>query len=254
VTPPSGGGTSPPAPPPAPTGGETTTPAGGGSAATVASIDISTEPPGAKIFFNDVEEPNKTPIVKDGLAAGDYTVRAEKTGWLPSEQRVTVAAGDHKKLAITLEPELGVMGTLIVKVIPYATFYVNGKLVGQPNVVSTTVSLKPGVYTVRAEHPSFPAKVWNNVRIEPSGTTNLSNDFLHIAAGTLRVTSPDGWAYVWLDNKPTGKTTPVELNDLKPGVYTVTLVKEGFTVQGGARQVTIKDGSVSSLEFHLVKN
>ena len=144
------------------------------------------------------------------------------------------------------------MGTLTIRALPYGTYYVNDKVQGQPNVVTSSATLKPGVYTVRAENPNFPPRVWKNVRIEPNQVTNLTHDFQQIEEGTLAIPTPSaGWAYVWLDNKNTGHTTPAKIAGLKPGNYTVTLVKEGFIVVGGAKHVVIKNGQTNTAEFEL---
>ena len=236
----SGSTETPPAPVPP------VTPAG------VGTLEIASAPPGARLLINGLSEAKKAPVTKADLPAGEYTVRAEKTGWEPKEERVTLAAGETRKLTVSLQPPPGATGTLVMSIRPYGSVYVNGKAQGQPNVVTTQASLKPGAYTVRAEHPSLGTKEWRNVWVEPNGTTNLAHDFMKVDEGTLKVSSPGGWAYVWLDNKNTGKTTPAEIGGLKPGSYSVTLVREGFTVQGGAKRVTIKDGVITNVEFKLV--
>jgi len=217
------------------------------------TLEIASAPPGGRVLLNGVAESKHAPLTRSDLAAGEYTVRVEKPGWEPKEQKVTLGAGDRRKLTVTLDPPPGATGKLVMSVKPYATFYVNGRPQGQPNVVTAQASLKPGVYDVRAEHPSLGSREWKSVWVEPGATVTLSHDFMHVAEGTLKVSSPGGWAYVWLDNQSTGKTTPVQISGLKPGEYTVTLIREGFTVAGGARRVTIKDGTVTNVEFKLVQ-
>jgi hypothetical protein len=85
-------------------------------------------------------------------------------------------------------------------------------------------------------------------------TTTLTFDFLHVSQGTLKVTTPGGWAYVYIDGRNTGKTTPAEFPDLKPGDYQVSVLRDGFTVAGGGKRAAIKDGATTSLEFKITPN
>src|SRR6185436_15736627 len=156
-----------------------------------------------------------------------------------------------QKITVALGAPPGATGTLVTSIRPYGTVYINGKPQGQPNVVTTQSALKPGAYTVRAEHPSLGSKEWRNVWVEPGISTNLAWDVRKVDEGTLKVSSTGGRAYVWLDNNYTGKTTTAEIGNLKPGEYTVTLVREGFSVQGGSKRVTIKDGVITNIEFKL---
>jgi tRNA A-37 threonylcarbamoyl transferase component Bud32 len=226
------------------------TPAPGGAAVvTTANLRIDTDPPGARLFVNGVVESLKSGLRKEGLAPGDYTIRAEKAGYIAGEQAVTLKAGDEGQVRITLKPEPGAMGTLVVKVTPFASYFVNDQPQGQPNTVTAQLELKPGVYTVKAVHPSFEPRVWKGVRVEPRGTTRLSHDFLKLSVGTLKVMSSGGWAEVYLDGKATGKYTPAEFTDLKPGRYVVSLVRPGFVSETGAKTVNVQEGKSAAVEF-----
>ncbi len=187
------------------------------------------------------------------LAPGAHTVRVEKDGYLPQEREVELAAGKETPLSFVLQPAPGVNGTLEIKVTPYATFFVDEKQV-DANKVSTRVNLKPGRYTVRAVHPAFAPKEWKDVVVEPNKTRALAYDFEEATrgrTGSLAVGCEGGWAYIYLDGRNTGKTAPAILTDLTPGSYAVSLVREGFVMEGQAKSVVIKPGQKSEVSFKM---
>ncbi len=72
-----------------------------------------------------------------------------------------------------------------------------------------------------------------------AGVHDLAADLFHL------------FLYHYSNGKETGKTTPCVLAGLKPGEHTISLVRQGYQVQGGAKTVTVKAGTESSVEFTL---
>ena len=227
------------------------------STITKATLEIKTDPPGARITVNGVLQDERSNFAKQDVAAGTYTLKAEKSGFLPASRTVTVSAGEQSLVSLALAPALmpepgsGGMGTLVVKVAPYATYFVDDQVQGQPNTMTARVSLKAGTYTVKAVHPSFEPKVWSNVRVNAGATVRLTHDFLNVATGSLKVTSQGGWATVYLDGKPTDKTTPALFSQLNTGTYTVSLVRKGFVVVDRTHTAVVKDGETTTIEFTI---
>uniref|UniRef100_A0A832I4N6 PEGA domain-containing protein n=1 Tax=Eiseniibacteriota bacterium TaxID=2212470 RepID=A0A832I4N6_UNCEI len=218
---------------------------------TLAGLEIRTEPTGARVLLNGKLETRRTNYLREDLAPGEYVVRVERPGYVAQEQRLTLRAGERQQVVMALAMDPNATGTVTLRVQPFATFYVDEQPMGQPNVVTQQFKLKPGQYTIRAVHPSFDPKVWSNVRVEPGGAVNLSYDFTRGSVGTLNVSSGGVWAYVVLNGQNTGKTTPASFPDLKPGTYKVTLVREGFVVEGGEKTVRVTEGGSASVDFRL---
>jgi hypothetical protein len=250
-----GGGEPPPAAstmeaPPATTGGETQEPP---PAVTTAALGVTTDPPQAKVIVDGVTQSQRSNATFGDLPPGPHTIRVEKDGFAPQEQQVTLAAGQEEKLSFVLQPAAGANGQLEIRVTPFATFFVDGQQV-DANKVSTRVSLKPGRYTVRAVHPAFAPKEWKDVLVEPNRVKTLSYDFVQgtqSKTGSLGVGCEGGWAYIYLDGRNTGKTAPGVVEGLASGTYAVSLVREGFVVEGEARTVTVKPGQRTEVSFRI---
>jgi tRNA A-37 threonylcarbamoyl transferase component Bud32 len=238
---------SPPEPPPATTAAE---PA---PVATTAALVVNTDPPQAKIIVDGVSQARRSNATLPEVAPGEHVVRVEKEGYQSQERRVTLAAGGEERMSFTLQPAVGLDGTLEIRVTPFATFFVNDKQV-DANKVSTKTTLKPGRYTVRAVHPAFAPKEWSNVVIEPGKTRQLTHDFTAATTpqtGSIRVTSGGIWAYVYVNGQNTGKTTPCVISDLAAGNYAVSLFREGFAMEGNARTVTVKGGLTADVSIPI---
>ena len=219
----------------------------------VATLTLTTDPAPAKVIIDGVTQAKRSNAKLDQLSPGPHTVRIEKDGFLAKETQVTLVAGKETPLKLVLDPIEGVNGTLEIKVTPYATFFVNDKQV-DANKVSTRQTLKPGRYTIRAEHPAFAPKEWKDILIEPNKTKSLAFDFEESTknrTGSLGVGCEGGWAYIYLDGRNTGKTAPGILNELTPGSYAVSVVREGFVVEGSAKSVVIRPGQKSEVSFKV---
>jgi len=55
---------------------------------------------------------------------------------------------------------------------------------------------------------------------------------------------------VLVDGQETGKTTPCVL-ELRRGSHTIELRRQGFTVEGGPRSVTVASGSTMEVGFRM---
>jgi tRNA A-37 threonylcarbamoyl transferase component Bud32 len=232
---------------PAPAGG---TPAGAGG---TGSIEIATVPTAARISIDGRVQAKRSNATLADVPSGDVSVRIEKEGYLPQTRTVQVPAGSSVRASFTLEPNPNQPGTLEVRVKPFATYFIDEQQVAA-NVPSTKQQLRPGIHTVRVVHPAFDPQEWKNIRIEPGKTVTLSHDFLAVVPVTkvtLRVTS-DPWAEVVVDGNRTGKFTPCELQ-IDSGRHSVSVLRDGFTLEGSPQTVTLKAGPPVSVSFKLSK-
>ncbi|MEO5617724.1 MAG: serine/threonine-protein kinase [Candidatus Eisenbacteria bacterium] len=232
---------------PAPAGGP---PAGAGA---TGSIEISTVPTQARISLDGRAQTKRSNATLADVPAGEVSVRVEKAGYLPQTRTVQVPAGSSVRASFTLDPNPNLPGTLEVRVKPFATYFVDDQQVAA-NVGSTRLQLKPGIHSVRVVHPAFDPQEWKNVRVEPGKTITLSHDFLAVVSVSkvmLRVTA-DPWAEVVVDGNRTGKFTPCELQ-LDSGRHSVSVLRDGFVLEGNPQTVTLKAGPPVSVSFKLTK-
>jgi hypothetical protein len=141
--------------------------------------------------------------------------------------------------------------TVIVTVSPFANFTVDGQAKSQ-NAKTWRGALKPGKHTIKVEHPTLGGHEWS-VELEASETKELEYDFLSAAAGTISITAEGGWAEIYLDGDKIGHPTPWVITGVLPGKHEISLVREGFTVDGGAKTVTVKAGQQANVSFKLKK-
>ena len=177
-------------------------------------------------------------------------MRVEKDGYLPQTRTVQVPSGGTARASFTFEDNPNQPATLEIKVAPFATYFVDEQQVAS-NVGSTRLQVKPGIHSIRVVHPAFDPHEWKNIRVEPGKTVSLVFDFLAATTGKMRVTA-DPWAEVVVDGKKTGKFTPCEL-ELPVGTHNITVVREGFALDGSPQTVAIKGGPPVSIGFKLTK-
>ena len=139
--------------------------------------------------------------------------------------------------------------TVAVTASPFATFYVDGEKKAE-NAKSWRGSLKPGKHAVKVVHPTLGEQSWN-LDLAAGESKDLSYDFLAAAAGTISVTAEGGWAEIYLDGDKIGHPTPWVITGVLPGKHEISLVREGFTVDGGAKTVTVKAGQQANVSFKL---
>ncbi|MCC6652724.1 MAG: PEGA domain-containing protein, partial [Candidatus Eisenbacteria bacterium] len=71
------------------------------------------------------------------------------------------------------------------------------------------------------------------------------------STGSVNVTAQGGWAEIYVDGVSVQHTTPYVVTGLLPGKHEISVVREGFSVEGGAQSVTLKAGQQASVSFKL---
>jgi len=144
----------------------------------------------------------------------------------------------------------GGTATLTVTVSPFAeAFIVDGETKDR-NKQTLRIQLKAGTHKIRVTHPSLGSKEFT-VDLDAGVSKQISHDFLAASAGTLSVSSSGGWAEIYIDGDPTGKTTPALIEGVLPGKRSVSLVRDGYAVEGGPQTVDVKAGQKASVQFKL---
>ncbi|MBI5511369.1 MAG: PEGA domain-containing protein [Deltaproteobacteria bacterium] len=178
-------------------------------------------PPGARVFVDGNEWPEKTPTVVRGLAVGPHELQLQLPNRKPLVKRVNLAVG---KPVVVAEPPPASGMVLDIRDPVGARVLVDGRPWKEP--VPTVVSgLTPGLHQVQLAESGKPPVVR---KVELSADTPV---IIQPAAAadmpTLTITTkPDG-ATVSIQDQVVG-TTPLTLKTIEPGVVcAVELTKPG---------------------------
>jgi len=171
--------------------------------------------------------------VRDSIAAAKAAAKAAAA--TATATPATAAAGGE--------------ATVIVTAAPFANFFVDGAAKTQ-NAKTWRGKLPAGKHTIRVEHPTLGKHEWP-VELEAGETKELEYDFLATSAGSISVTSEGGWAEIYLNGDKIGHPTPWVITGVLPGKHEISLVREGYTVDGGAKTVTVKAGQEAKVSFKL---
>ena len=145
----------------------------------------------------------------------------------------------------------GAMATLTVKATPFAqALIIDGDTKGQ-NQSQFKVQLKPGKHTIKLTHTTA-AAYETTVDLDAGEEHTITHDFAG-NFGSISVTADPTWGEIYIDGDPQGKTTPFVVGNLRPKEYQVVLVRDGFTVEGGAQFVTVKPGQTVTVKFKMKK-
>jgi putative ABC transport system substrate-binding protein len=183
-------------------------------------LEILSEPSGARIYL-DGKEREQTPFVLSGVQLGEHLVRVVKEGYEQYEERVSVTAGERKKVIVPLRR---IVGALSVRTEPSgARVYIDGKQVGtSPHEAK---DLSPGAHNVRIEKEGYTS--WEGIETVIAGKRVEVPIELKTRVGHLEVLSEPAGAKVFLDGKEMGQT-PLSLPDLRTGEHQVRVTREGY--------------------------
>jgi len=198
-------------------------------------------------------------LVYQALLKATPTFKPDPTGLTKAETAAFEAARTaplattpvvETPTAAPTPPASGGTATLTVTVSPFAeAFIVDGETKDR-NKQTLRVQLKAGKHTVRVTHPSLGSKDLT-VDLQGGESKQISHDFLAASAGSLSVSSAGGWAEIYIDGDPTGKTTPALIEGVLPGKRSISLVRDGYTIEGGPQTVDVKAGHKASVQFKL---
>jgi len=115
------------------------------------------------------------------------------------------------------------------------------------------VNLGPGRHAVRWQ---IGQNHWTDtVTVGQSGIAE-KHLFTEAGLGRLNISAKfsgaAGYADIWIDGTATGNGTPYEVRDVAAGPHEVTLVREGFRMQGGPRIVHVQASERTRVEIEMI--
>jgi hypothetical protein len=187
-------------------------------------LEVRSEPLGAKVYL-DGKEFGESPLLLSDVSSGRHLIRVVKEGYEAYEILENIG-GDRKKVMAHLK-KVVTEGELIIRTEPSgATVTLNGRSVGKSPYEGKNLS--PGLYRIRITKEG--CENWEKAEIVDAGKrvevlAQLTQ--LKPKEGDLEVRSEPGGGKVYLDGKYMGET-PLLVPRIRPGRYSILLLKEGY--------------------------
>ena len=167
-------------------------------ATAVGGLQVTTEPPGAKVLI-DGEARGVAPLTVSDLKAGEHAVVVQGTGE-PVSRTVTVQEGAVASLVISLNSASAfASGWLAISGVPVQIME-NGTLLGSTE--TARILVPAGSHELELTNAALGYRVTRTVQVVAGQTLSLS---LKPPQGTVSINAQP-WAEVWVDGQPAGET------------------------------------------------
>ena len=167
-------------------------------AAAVGGLQVTTEPPGAKVLI-DGEASGVAPLTVSDLKAGEHAVVVQGTGE-PVSRTVTVQEGAVASLVISMNSASAfASGWLAISGVPVQIME-NGTLLGSTE--TPRILVPAGSHELELTNAALGYRVTRTVQVVAGQTLSIT---LKPPQGTLSINAQP-WAEVWVDGKPAGET------------------------------------------------
>jgi uncharacterized protein (TIGR02145 family) len=204
-------------------------------------IVVNTQPEqGADVFVDD-EKRGQSPLTLDKMRSGEHAVRVMKTLYLPANEHTTVSDGQTTTLNISMKPNFAAL-----------TFNADGDIyVNDEYKAAGTWNgrLTPGVYKVEARKPSHRSSL-TTIEAKAGETRTVALDAPVPIYGSLNITA-NVTAQIYVDDKPTGETTPYLMNRVLVGNHNIELRANGYEPYKQVVEVT--EGKITDIQSALQK-
>jgi hypothetical protein len=212
------------------------------SIVTTGSLSVSSSPSGAAVYVDGIYQ-GVTSTTIGNLVPGSHSVRLTKAGYQDWTGTVSISAGATTYLNPTLvtnpQPQYA---TVSISSNPSgASVYGDGVYVGQTRSGSPLVftQVKPGVHTILLTKSGYQDyQTTQNVVAGQDYVVSVTlNAVQNPTTGGISVISAPSQAEVYLNNAFKG-LTPITLDSLTPGSYTVLVKLSGYQDWQATQQVT----------------
>lgn len=209
---------------------------------TTGTLSVSSSPRGAAVYVDGIYH-GVTSTTVGNLIPGTHSVRLSKAGYLDWTGSVSVSAGSTTYLDPSLvKDQQPQYATVSIRSNPAgASVYGDGVYVGQTRDGGPLVftSVKPGTHTLlltKLGYQDF--SVTRTVSAGQNYDVDVTlNPVLNPTTGGISIISAPSQAEVYLNNAYKG-LTPVTLDSLTPGSYTVLIRLSGYQDWQATQQVT----------------
>ncbi len=212
------------------------------------SMNISSEPDGAKIFLDNTFV-GITPMSLKKVAEGEHEIRLVKLNYEPWTRKVIVRSFQPTDVKTTLEVSPGMLS--VNSNPPGADIFLKGKFVAKtPHILS---NITPGEVVLRVEKKGY--EEWTtSTFIEPNEHKVLDID-LKEKMGRLSITSKPEGAEVYLQKQGRKEEligqTPILNYATTIGAYKVRVDKKDYFI--ASQNVRVENAKTSDVSFRLKK-
>ncbi|MBN1340086.1 MAG: PEGA domain-containing protein, partial [Bacteroidales bacterium] len=201
---------------------------------------ISFPETGAMVMIDNEDAGFVTNGKSDRLKSGEYTVKVVKEQYSPATGKIAVTDGQTATITLDMAPNFAVVE---VELPEDASLFINNEGRGTG---TWSGRLSAGVYTFEARKDRH-SNARQDVQLLAGDRKKITLDPVPVT-GSADVVSNPPKASVSLNGKNYG-TTPVTLNNLLIGEYTLTLEKQGFGTV--TKKITITSGGSTMISETL---
>ena len=212
------------------------------------NIRIETDPPGARIIFNNLPVPELSPCTIKDQKVGSHLILIEKAGFDSIETTVEVEKDQTVTRKFTLSRQYA---RLKVTSDPSgATIYLDGDVIGTTPLERS--DLTPGESTIIVSKEGYEPNS-QQIRLIASQLKTIHVD-LFLMMGSVSITTNPTGADVWLDGQSVGKYqgTPIIKNKLTLGKHTARAALEGY--EDATSNFTVEYNKKTPVELNLRAN
>jgi len=205
------------------------------------SVKIETDPPGAKVTFNNILIPGITPLTLTDQPSGRHPVALEMDGYADLDEFITIV--NNNTFTQTFSMTRFVAGLRVTSDPVGATVYLDGENLGTTPIDRDDLS--PGEGTLIIELDGYISN-FQTARLKAGKKANIST-YLTIQTGSIEIeTAPEG-AELYIDDVFIGDVN--ELDKLALGNHTIRAELEGYHT--AETNVNIKYDSKSKITLNL---
>ncbi|MBD3345972.1 MAG: PEGA domain-containing protein [Chitinivibrionales bacterium] len=194
------------------------------------SINLSSDPPKAKVFINGIDTKKQTPVTLTDLFAGNYIIELTLPHYTFARKRVVVVPDTTIYASFEFLSEDDTVyiagdrqyGILILPLLPIDTPY----SIDEQPVETTPVKLNPGIHHIRWQGGPYYSSLDTGITIE-SGKVSYFYFYPQRLHGTLHISSKHTDATITLNDSLIKKGD--FRRNIPTGMYTIHVEKDGYT-------------------------
>jgi hypothetical protein len=224
-----------------------------GNVYTTGNIYVMSTPAGASAVLDGGVSQLLTPGTFINVLPGKHLVIVAKPGYQSYSNTVNVSVGTTQNVLVTLDQVILPGGISVTSDPQGSGLSVDGIYQGPTDLI--VGNLEAGPHKVTVAEPGYQTSnqtvtVISDQVIQVSATLVPENN---PPTGDIQVSSTPSGAVVYLDSNYQGFTPPndkLDINDLAPGIYTISLTKLGY--QDYTTSVTLPAGKIIQVSANLV--
>ena len=204
---------------------------------TTGGISISSTPPGAEIWIDNVRQldnnsqPLVTPATITDMSPTNYDIKLKLSGYIDYDTTINIIAGQTTYLSAALMQAPILIGSVNFTTTPDgASIFIGNQEQAGKFTPATITNLPIGNHFFILKYPG--RNDATGVITVIGGMTSYVYVDMSIVSptkGSISISSVPQDADIYIDNTIYSSKTPVTIDDLTPGTYTIVLKKNGYS-------------------------